>query len=590
MLATLRSLALFLAIVPVVGSVGQASASSLSQATTGTARVLVRFDAHTTTAAQNAALARAGARRLNTIGQLRIAIAGVPARAEKTTIRELGASPIVAYVERDGRVHGDGASVDDPYLNPAFWQLGNLGFPDAWSLSTGSASIIVAVLDSGVDRRHEDLGAFVPGHNFADGGANTSDDNGHGTAVTGIIAAQGGNGKGIAGVCWKCRVMPVKVLGADNSGSWSDVAAGVIWATKHGARVINMSLGLPSGSRSIAAAVSYAESHNVVVVASAGNENSSKRDYPAAYPGVLSVGAVDETGTRYATSNGNVQYGKWGSNYGSWVDVDAPGCVNSTWPASSSHPSGDYTYFCGTSAAAPFVAGLAGLALSYVPTASATEVVDAIESTAHQTGDRNSAHGLIDAKATLTALAALPPGSTVSFTPNAVSGKAPVTIRFANTSTKAGPYSWSFGDGKTSTGASPKHLYKRPGTYTATLTSTNSDKSASVSISVAAARTRSAGGKISVRLSKKTFRHSQAAKVKLTYRFSSPSESFKYRLERKSGSTWQLVRSVRRNGGFRGSHSLTVKQLFGGTTIETGRYRLVLSGDANQSLLGFETT
>jgi PKD repeat protein len=350
-----------------------------------------------------------------------------------------------------------------------------------------------------------------------------------------------------------------------------------------------MSLGLPSGSHSIAAAVSYAESHNVVVVASSGNEGSSKRDYPAAYPGVLSVGAVDEAGTRYASSNGNVRFGKWGSNYGSWVDVDAPGCVNSTWPTSASHPSGNYTYFCGTSASAPFVAGLAGLALSYVPGASATEVVNAIESTAHQTADRNSAYGLIDAKAALTALASLQPGSTVSFTPSALSGKAPLTVSFANTSTKAGPYSWSFGDGTTSTSASPKHLYTRPGTYTVTLTAGAGGESASATISVAASE-RPSGGKISVRLTRNTFRHSQASKVKLVYRFSTPSESFEYRLERRSGTKWQLVRNVSLNSGFSGAHSLTVKQLFGSTTVATGRYRLVLSADANSSLLGFKAT
>ena len=505
--AALRSLALFLAIVPVVGSACQASASSPARATTVTARVLVRFDDHTSAAAQNAALARVGARRLGTIGQLEIAVVGIPGRAAKTAIRKLRASPIVAYIERDGLVRGAGVVTRDPYLNAAFWQLGNPGVPGAWSLSTGNSSIVIAVLDSGVDRRHEDLGAFAPGHNFVDGGANTSDSNGHGTAVAGIIAAQGENGKGIAGVCGKCRIMPVKVLGADNSGAWSDVAAGVIWATKHGARVINMSLGLPRGSRSIAAAVSYAESHNVVVVASSGNQNSSAPDYPAAYPGVLSVGAVDETGTRYSAANNNVRSAKWGSNFGSWVDVDAPGCVNSTWHASSSRSRGGYTYFCGTSAAAPFVAGLAGLALSYVPTASASDVVNAIESTAHQTEDKNSAHGLIDAKAALTALGSLPTKSAVSF-----------------------------------------------------------------------------------RLTQKTFEHSQASGVKLVYRSSSSSASFKYRLERQSGSKWQLVRSVRRSGGIRGSHSLTVKQLFGSRTIETGRYRLALSADANRSLLGFQTT
>jgi len=592
MRAALRFLVVLLAIVPATGSLGQASAFSSTQATTGSASVLVRFDAHTSAAAQNAVLASAGGRRLSTIHQLGIAVVGVPANTVAAVVRKLTASPIVAYVERNGRVRADGISTDDPNLNAAFWQLTNPRFPDAWSLSTGSASTIVAVLDSGVDRSHEDLGVFVPGHNFVDGNANTSDNNGHGTAVAGIIAAQGGNGVGIAGACWKCQIMPVKVLGADNSGTWSDVAAGVVWATNHGARVINMSLGMPKGSQSITAAVSYAESHNVVVVAAAGNENSSAPDYPAGYSGVLSVGAVDETSTRYSTANGNVHYGNWGSNYGSWVAVDAPGCVNSTWPASSANPSGNYTYFCGTSAAAPFVAGLAGLALSYVPTASAAEIVDAIKSTAHPTADNNSAHGLIDAQAALTALAALPPGSTISFTPNTISGTTPMTVRFANTSTKPGPYSWSFGDGKTSKSVSPTHLYKRTGTFTATLTSADGSKSASVTISVRAnARSaRSPGGKVSARLTKTAFRHSQAGNVKLVYRFSSPSKSFRYRLERKSGQGWQVVRSIKRSGGFHGSHSVTVKQLFGSAAVETGLYRLVLSADANQSQLGFATT
>jgi len=401
MLAALRSLALLLAIVPVVGSVGQASASSSTQARAETARILVRFDEHASAAAQNSALAGVDARRLGTIDQLGVTVVAVPSRTEKTAVRKLAASPIVSYVERDGIARGNRVKrvkTGDPYLNSTSWQLESLGLPAAWSLSTGSANIIVAVLDSGVDSRHEDLGAFVPGRDFVGGGA-TSDNNGHGTAVAGTIAARGGNGKGIAGVCWKCKIMPVKVLGSDNSGSWSDVAAGVIWATKHGAQVINMSLGLPQGSRSIAAAVRYAIKHNVVVVASSGNENSSKPDYPAAYPGVLSVGAVDESGTRYSNSNHNVRYGKWGSNYGSWVDVDAPGCVN------SASPGGNYTYFCGTSASAPFAAGLAGLALSYAPGASAAQVVNAIQTTAHQTKDKNSAHGLIDAAATLEKLA-----------------------------------------------------------------------------------------------------------------------------------------------------------------------------------------
>ncbi len=482
---------MLLAIASVTVLAGDAYASRSTQALAGTARILVGFKAHTTTAAQNEALARVGGDRLRTISRLGIVVMIVPARSKGQAVRRLEASPLVTYVELDGRVRGDGVSIDDPLLNSGYWQLANPGFPDAWSLGTGSESTIVAVLDTGVDRSHEDLGTFAPGYDFVNGSNRPTDDNGHGTAVAGIIAAQGGNGKGTAGVCWRCTIMPVKVLDANNSGSWSDAAAGVIWATNHGARVINMSFGLPSGSRSIAAAVSYAENHGVVLVAAAGNRDSSVPDYPAAYPGVISVGAVDETGTRYSTANGNVFAGRWGSSYGSWVSVDAPGCVNSTWPSSSTHPSGAYTYFCGTSAAAPFVAGLAGLARSYVPTASAGEVVTAIESSAHQTADHNSAHGLIDAPATLTALASLPPGTTVSFAPNVITGKAPLAVRFTNTSTKAGSYTWSFGDGATSTGVSSTHRYKKPGIYTAVLTAAGSEKSASVRIRVNSSGTRS---------------------------------------------------------------------------------------------------
>ena len=499
---------MLLAIASVTVLAGDVHASTSAQAPAGTAQVLVGFQTHTTTAAQNVVLARAGADRLRTISRLGVVVAIVPARSKGTAVRRLEASPLVAYAELDGLVRGDGVSIDDPLLNSGYWQLANPGFPDAWSLGTGNESTIVAVLDTGVDRGHEDFGAFAPGYDFVNGDNDPTDDNGHGTAVAGIIAAQGANGRGTAGVCWRCRIMPIKVLDAANSGSWSDVSAGMIWATDHGARVINLSLGLPTGSQSIAAAVTYAQKHSVVVVAAAGNQDSSTADYPAAYPGVVSVGAVDETGTRYSTSNDNLFAGRWGSNYGSWVSVDAPGCVNSTWPSSSAHPSGAYTYFCGTSAAAPFVAGLAGLARSYVPTASAGEVVTAIESSAHQTTDHNSAHGLIDAPATLTALASLPAGTIVSFAPNVITGKAPLAVRFTNTSTKTGAYSWSFGDGASSTRVSSTHRYKKPGMYTAVLTATGSKESASVRIRVNPSRARSGSksrGKITARLTEQTF-------------------------------------------------------------------------------------
>ena len=152
------------------------------------------------------------------------------------------------------------------------------------------------------------------------------------------------------------------------------------------------------------------------------------------------------------------------------VLLDAPGCSNTTWPATASHPRGNYTYFCGTSAAAPFVSGLAALALSYVPSASAAEVNRAIEESAHQTADSNSAYGLIDAQASLEALAALPAHSTVSFTPIALRSHA-LTVHLANTSTAPGPYRWALGDGKASGKSSPTHHYRKPGPYMVTLAS-----------------------------------------------------------------------------------------------------------------------
>jgi subtilisin family serine protease len=581
MLTTPRLFAAMLAIASAVVTTGATRAPLPSAHARGDlARVLVRFTDEASSSAEKAVLARARAEMLGTIDRLGIVEVRVRASNEAAALKRLQASPLVAYAERDGLVHADAIENDDPYLGSDYWQLSKPGFPAAWSMSTGRSSTIVAVLDTGVDKKHEDLVNLAPGYNFVDGNQNTSDPNGHGTAVAGIIGAQGNNGKGTAGVCWHCRIMPVKVLRADTSGSWSDVAAGVIWATDHGARVINMSLGLPSGSHTIADAVEYAEKRNVVVVASAGNEDSSAPDYPADYEGVVSVGAVDETGVRYSPSNGNVDSGTWGSNFGSWVAVDAPGCVNSTWPGSSASPNGRYMYFCGTSAAAPFVSGLAGLALSYVPSASAYETADAIETTARQTPDHNSAHGLIYAPAALKALAAMPHSSTVSFVVNAVSGKAPLKVRFANTSTIPGPYEWKFGDGTTSRKASPTHVFKRPGTYRAKLITSGGAETKRIAVK----RSRT---KISTRLPRKSFRSSQAAKVKLVYRFASPSRSFGVKIERRHGKRWVVVRSVERRGHFRGSHRTTIKRLFGRAGVAPARYRLVLKAGKSRTTVGF---
>jgi PKD repeat protein len=265
--------------------------------------------------------------------------------------------------------------------------------------------------------------------------------------------------------------MPVKVLNSHGSGTDSWVASGIIWAVDHGADVINMSLGGPDSSTTLQDAVDYALANGVVVVAAAGNDGTTALNYPAAYSGVISVGAVDASNTGYT----------W-SNHGSWVQVDAPGLTTSTGL------NGSYVSFEGTSAATPFVSGLAGLARSYNSSASASSVVSAIEQSAQLLTSGNSVHGLIDAECTLQFVTSVSTCVTASFSSSVLSGTAPLSVAFSNASTNATSYSWSFGDGTTSTDSSPTHTFTAAGSYEVTLEASNAWKNrlARTTITVAA--------------------------------------------------------------------------------------------------------
>ena len=265
----------------------------------------------------------------------------------------------VVAVGVDHRVQSLGQATDP--LRPRQWGLTAVHAELAWSIGTGSGAV-VAVIDSGVDGSHPDLTAgMVSGKNTrndrGDYSAPDSDNNGHGTHVAGIIAARANNGKGIAGVAPEAQIMPVKVLDADGSGWMADVIEGIVWAADHGADVINMSLGGPDADFS-AAAVQYAQSRGVVVVAAAGNEGSTQAMYPAALPGVVSVSALDDSG---AVDN----Y----SNTGESIDIAAPGRRSSR-----RYPVG-YQSMSGTSMAAPHVAGVAALIRGYAPGADTAAVV-----------------------------------------------------------------------------------------------------------------------------------------------------------------------------------------------------------------------
>jgi thermitase len=225
------------------------------------------------------------------------------------------------------------------------WAIPKIMAPQAWEVTSGQSNVIIAVLDTGIDDKQEDLaGKVIAEVNFTES-PTTEDIYGHGTHIAGIIAASAGSGKGMAGLAPDCRLMNVKV--ADDQGRFdSEVAArGVRWAVDNGAGVINMSLVSTEPSPSLEAAINYAWNKGAVVVAAAGNLVGTKIVYPAYYSNCIAVAATDN----------NDHVASW-SSQGDWVDVAAPGVdIYSTLPDNK------YSYKSGTSMAAAYVSGLSGL-------------------------------------------------------------------------------------------------------------------------------------------------------------------------------------------------------------------------------------
>jgi len=322
-------------------------------------------------------------RRPPAVARVKAPVARRTAKPRKRTAKPVAAVPRTASAQAVG--------VNDPLWRDT-WSHGKANVDTAWNLTAGAASTVIAVLDTGVDAGHPDLqGALVPGYDTVNEDADPTDDNGHGTMVAGVIAARANNGIGAAGTCWRCSLMPVKVIAGNGVGAAADIAEGIVWATDHGARVINMSFTLNAPSDVIAKAIERARAHGVVVVAAAGNAGSHDATYPAAYPGVVSVAGTDAADGRYA----------W-SSYGSWVRLAAPGCTVTTATGAT------YGDFCGTSSAAAFVSGVAGLVRSLAGQLSPDAVAQALSTNAVRVGDFVGA-GRVDAAATLTSLRAQAP-------------------------------------------------------------------------------------------------------------------------------------------------------------------------------------
>jgi subtilisin family serine protease len=274
---------------------------------------------------------------------------------------ELAREPGVLFAEPNF-VARTALTPNDPFFTLEKGAL-HAGIERAWDVTTGDPSIIVAVLDTGVDLAHKELkDQLVSGWDFVNNTNTPSDDNGHGTSVAGIIAAKGNDGEGTVGVAWGARVMPVKVADGDGNASVANVAAGLDWAVAHGARIVNLSLGTRVNSQALAAAIQRAIAANVLVVAAAGNDPVHVACYPAAYPGVLSVGSVSDTGElAYSTVVApSVQVGAPGED----VVTTLPGDV--------------YGFVSGSSAASAFASGVAALCLSKTPGLSAAQVAQCL--------------------------------------------------------------------------------------------------------------------------------------------------------------------------------------------------------------------
>lgn len=298
------------------------------------------------------------------------------------TARALSRVPGVAYAEPNGYAHAL-LTPNDTYY-PSQWAHNNtgqavsyggslVGTPDcdtdtdqAWDLQTGSSSLTLAIIDTGCDTGHPEFsGRVVAGYDFVNNDSNPTDDNGHGTCCAGIALGAGNNAQGVAGVAWGVKLMPVKVLNASGSGTYTAIANGINWAANNGAKVLSMSLG-GSANSTMEAAVNYAYGLGCAIFCATGNGNASSLSYPAAYANAIGVGALSPCNERKSTTSCDGEYW-WGSNYGTGIDFMAPGVRIHTADirGAGGFGTGDYiTDFNGTSSACPHAAGIGALVWS----------------------------------------------------------------------------------------------------------------------------------------------------------------------------------------------------------------------------------
>jgi len=314
-------------------------------------------------------------------------------------MEEVSQCPGVRFVERDIPIYALGmpAHIPDDQRYAEQWGPGAIGAEYAWNIERGENRVIIAVIDTGVDYTHPDMGNYVAGgYDWINNDGDPMDDHGHGTHCAGIVAAVSDNTRGIAGIA-QAGIMAEKVLNFRGSGTSSLAAAAIRHAADNGADIISMSLGADEPSLIMEEACRYAWEKGCILVAASGNNGSSPINYPAAYNTVIAVGSVGRTGL-------------WSSfsNYGTDLDLVAPGeSILSTTPGNT------YTFKSGTSMACPHVSGVAALLLSRYPGMANLDVRERLTGTADDLGapgrDARYGYGRVNAFAALGGGEVIPP-------------------------------------------------------------------------------------------------------------------------------------------------------------------------------------
>ena len=317
--------------------------------------LLVAYEPGTSEEAEETVVRQSGARTLEDLrGKVRLVSFPAIRRQASEAVRERALARALEYLGHKAGVEAvDYNYLREPYFIPNDPMLGNqwglisTRFRGAWSDANGDTAK-VAIVDSGVNSKHPDIGRIIAQRDFVEGDSVADDDNGHGTHVTGIAGALTDNGKGVAGGCFECELLIAKVMGPIGFTTDSRIVEGINWSVNQGAEVVNLSLGGSGDSSVLRTAVNRAYSQGAVMVAAAGNEGTNVPQYPAAYSKVIAVSATTTDG-RLARF----------SNRGDWVDLAAPGT-----DILSTSKSGGYHRMSGTSMSAPLVSGLAGLLAS----------------------------------------------------------------------------------------------------------------------------------------------------------------------------------------------------------------------------------